>query len=112
MLSSRPHSGANASESSSWKLDASQTIVVSAPTSPTSEASGVPTFPATRTGSPAVRQRWPSSSATVVLPLVPGDGDEPVGEQAPGELELSEHRDPSLAGRGDRRRLRRERRGS
>ena len=39
--------------------------------SPTSDASGVPTLPATATGSPAARQTWPSSSATVVLPFVP-----------------------------------------
>ena len=31
----------------------------------------MPTLPATATGSPAVRQTWPSSSATVVLPFVP-----------------------------------------
>ena len=31
----------------------------------------MPTLPATATGSPALRQTWPSSSATVVLPFVP-----------------------------------------
>ena len=68
---SSAHSGAKSVESSSWKLDASQMTVASASRSPTSEASGVPTLPATATGSPATRHTWPSSSATVVLPLVP-----------------------------------------
>ena len=45
----------SSSVSSSWKLEASQTIVASASTSPASEASGVPTLPATATGSPALR---------------------------------------------------------
>ena len=31
----------------------------------------MPTFPATATGSAAVRQTWPRSSVTVVLPFVP-----------------------------------------
>ena len=70
-LSSTAHSGAKASESSSWKLEHSQTTVASAATSPTSEARGVPTLPATATGSAAVRQTWPRSSVTVVLPFVP-----------------------------------------
>ena len=33
------------------------------------------------------------------------DGDELVGHQAPGELDLAEHGDPALAGQGDDRRL-------
>ena len=65
------HSGEKYSVSSSWKLDASQTTVASASIASTSEASGVPTFPATATGRPAVRCRWPISSVVVVLPLVP-----------------------------------------
>ena len=64
-------SGANASESSAWKLDTSQTIVVASSTSPTSDDSGVPTFPASATGRSASRQIAPSSSVVVVLPFVP-----------------------------------------
>src|SRR4051812_47878767 len=45
--------------------------VVSGSISPTRELSGVPTLPATATGSSAARQISPQSSATVVLPLVP-----------------------------------------
>src|SRR5436190_220953 len=45
--------------------------VVSRSISPTRELSGVPTLPATATGSSAARQISPQSSATVVLPLVP-----------------------------------------
>ena len=41
--------------SSSWKLEHSQTTVASGSTSPTSSESGVPTLPATATGSPAPR---------------------------------------------------------
>ena len=33
-----------------------------------------------------------------------GDGDELVGEQAPGQLELADHRQPALARGGDQRR--------
>ena len=65
--------------------------------SPTSELSGVPTLPATATGSPASRWMWPISSVVVVLPLVPGDRDEPVRQQPPRELELAEHRHAPLA---------------
>ena len=64
-------SGAKPAASSAWKLDTSQTIVASASTAPTSADSGVPTLPATATGSPAARQIAPSSSTVVVLPLVP-----------------------------------------
>ena len=49
------HSGPKYSVSSSWKLEASQTTVASASIAPTSDASGVPTLPATATGLPAVR---------------------------------------------------------
>ena len=64
-------SGAKASASSAWKLETSQTITASGSTSPTSEDSGVPTFPATATGTPASVCTAPSSSTVVVLPLVP-----------------------------------------
>ena len=64
-------SGASASESSAWKLDTSHTMVASGSTSPTSEDSDVPTFPARATCSPASRQIAPSSSVVVVLPFVP-----------------------------------------
>ncbi len=64
-------SGANSTASSAWKLDTSQTTVASGPISPTSVDNGVPTLPATATGSRASRQIAPSSSTVVVLPLVP-----------------------------------------
>ncbi len=64
-------SGASSTASSAWKLDTSHTIVAAGSTSPTSADSGVPTLPATATGSPAARQIAPSSSTVVVLPLVP-----------------------------------------
>ena len=64
-------SGAKASASSAWKLETSHTITVSGLTAPTSEDSGVPTFPATAAGTPASRCTAPSSSTVVVFPLVP-----------------------------------------
>ena len=70
-LSSSAHSGANAEASSSWKLDASQTTVAAGSMLPTSEASGVPTFPATSAGTPASSWIAPSSTTVVVLPFVP-----------------------------------------
>ena len=72
----------------------------------------MPTLPATATGSPAVRQMWPSSSATVVLPFVPVTATKRFGKQPPGELELPDHRQAALARRGDRWRLSLEPRGS
>ena len=57
--------------SSAWKLDTSQTTTTRGPVCPTSDESGVPTFPATATGQPAARRTAPSISAVVVLPLVP-----------------------------------------
>ena len=57
--------------SSSWKEEDSQTTVASASSSPTSEETGVPTLPATATGSPASRWTWPIHSVVVVLPFVP-----------------------------------------
>ena len=64
-------SGASASESSAWKLDTSQTMVAPGSTVPHQRDSGVPTFPASATGSPASRQIAPSSSVVVVFPFVP-----------------------------------------
>ena len=64
-------SGASASESSAWKLETSHTMVAPGSTSPTRADSGVPTFPASATGSPASRQIAPSSSVVVVFPFVP-----------------------------------------
>ena len=111
-LSSTAHSGANASVSSSWKLEHSQTTVASAASSPTSEASGVPTFPATATGSPAVRQTWPRSSVTVVLPLVPVTATNRFGSSLHASSSSPIDVDAPLAGRGDDRGLRRHARGS
>ena len=47
------------------------TTVVAGASVPGSEVSAVPTLPATFTGSPASRCRWPISSTVVVLPLEP-----------------------------------------
>ena len=58
-------------ESSSWKLEASQTTVAAGSIAPARDASGVPTFPATSTGRPASRYMAPSNSTVVVFPLVP-----------------------------------------
>ena len=104
-------SGAKASESSAWKLDTSQTIVADSSSSPTSEASGVPTFPASATGSPASRQIAPSSSVVVVLPLVPVTATNGLGQQPPGQLELAEDLVALLARRDDHRGLVRHARG-
>ena len=71
MLSSTAQSGANAEASSSWKLDTSQTTTAAGSRPSTREASGVPTLPATATGTPAARCISASSSTVVVLPLVP-----------------------------------------
>src|SRR4029078_871373 len=74
-----------ASVSSSWNEDASATTVVPAASVPGSEVSAVPTLPATFTGRPASRHRWPTpywgrpasrygwpiSSPVVVFPLEP-----------------------------------------
>ena len=70
-LSSTAASGAKASVSSSWNEDASQTITAPGSSVPGRDASGVPTLPATTTGSPAVRWTWPISSTVVVLPFEP-----------------------------------------
>ena len=71
MFSSTATSGANAVESSSWKLDASQTTVAAGSMAPARELTGVPTLPATATGTPAARCIAPISSTVVVFPLVP-----------------------------------------
>ena len=70
-LSSTAASGANASVSSSWNEDASATTIVPGASVPGRPVSAVPTLPATLTGSPASRWRWPISSTVVVLPLEP-----------------------------------------
>jgi hypothetical protein len=64
-------SGAKAVVSSSWKDEASQTIVAAGSAEPTSDATAVPTLPATATGSPASRCTWPIHSVVVVFPFVP-----------------------------------------
>ena len=105
-LSRTAASGANASVSSSWNDDASQTIVVSGASVPGSDVSAVPTLPATVTGSPASRWMWPISSTVVVLPLEPVtamNSCSPSRRQP--SLELAEDGDPPLARRRDHRRL-------
>ena len=99
------HSGAKATLSSSWKLEHSQTMVASRSTSPTSRESGVPTLPATATGSPAVAVEVPEQLHRGRLAVGPGHREEAVGKRPPGELELSDHVDPALQGGGDHRRL-------
>ena len=105
-LSSTAASGAKASVSSSWKEDASHTTVAAGPTSPASEASAVPTLPATATGRPASRWTWPISSTVVVLPLEPVTARNSLGTSRQAELELAEHGDARRLARGaDHRRL-------
>ncbi len=91
-LSRTAHSGAKASESSSWKLEHSQTTIAAVAASPTSEARGVPTLPATATGSAAVRHRWPRSSVTVVLPFVPVTATKRFGSNRQASSSSSEDR--------------------
>ncbi len=55
--------------SSSWKLESSQTIHVSAGAS--TALSARPTLPATATSRPAARNIAPSHSVVVVFPFVP-----------------------------------------
>ena len=105
MLSSRAVSGANSSESSAWKLDTSQTTVTSAPSSPTSDDSGVPTLPATATGRPAARQIAPSSSAVVVLPFVPVTATKRTGSSRQASSSSPSTGSPTLARRADHGRL-------
>ena len=109
MLSSTAASGANASVSSSWNEETSQTTVdVGLERCPTSPLSASPTLPATATGRPASRWMWPIQLDRRRLAVRAGHGDELVGEQPPGELELAEHRQPRRARRGDHGRLRRD----
>ena len=91
--------------SSSWKLDASQTTVAAGSSSPASEESGVPTLPATATGSPAVRYRCPSSSTVVVLPLVPVTATNRFGIARQASSSSPDHVDPPLQRSSDHRRL-------
>ena len=87
------HSGANASESSSWKLEHSaDDRRVAGRRSPTSDASGVPTFPATATGSPARPVDVADQLGHGRLAVRPRDRDEAVGQHPPRRLELADHR--------------------
>ena len=84
-----------------------------ASTAPTSEASGVPTLPATATGRPASRWIAPSSSVVVVLPLVPVTATNAVRAAAarPARARRSP-RSRARSAQRDHRRLLRARRGS
>ena len=64
-------SGRNAEIDSSWKLLASTTVKLASLEMSTREISGVPIFPATCTGNPAVSRIWPTSDVVVVLPFEP-----------------------------------------
>ena len=64
-------SGRNAEIDSSWKLLASTTVKPVSLETSTREISGVPIFPATCTGNPAVSRMWPTSEVVVVLPFEP-----------------------------------------
>ena len=61
-------------------------------------ASGVPTLPATATGSPAVAVDVAEQLGRGRLAVGAGDGEEAVRERAPGQLELAGHLDAALAG--------------
>ena len=93
-LSSTAASGANASVSSSWNEDASQTITAPGSSVPGSEASAVPTLPATTTGAPAVAVDVADQLDRRRLAVGAGERDELVLEQPPAELELADHAQP------------------
>ncbi len=57
--------------SSSWNDDSSHTTMPSSGTSPAMPDSATPTLPATIAAAPAACSIAPTSSVTVVLPLVP-----------------------------------------
>ena len=103
--SGRPRTRARSAElSSSWKLEHSQTTVASGSIpSSASDASGVPTLPATATGSPGRPVEVADQLGRRRLAVGAGDRAEAVRDQAPGELELAGHLDPALARRGDHR---------
>ena len=61
-------------------------------TSPASEESGVPTLPATATGSPARAVEVTEQLDRGRLAVGPGDRDEAVRDRPPGQLELADHR--------------------
>ena len=104
-FSSTAASGANASVSSSWNDETSQTTTAPGRARRRARSAAVPTLPATATGSPASRWMCAEQLDRRRLAVRAGHGDERVGQQPPGELELAEHRDPALARRGDDRRL-------
>ena len=75
--------------------------------SPTSDATAMPTLPATATGSPASRWTWPIQLGRRRLAVRPRHRDEVVRQHPPGQLQLSHQRDPARARRlHDRRRVR------
>ena len=71
--------------------------------SPASALTGVPTLPATATGSPAARCIAPSSSTVVVLPFVPVTAQNSFGTQPPADLELADDLDAPARARAPRR---------
>ena len=78
---------------------------LSGSTAPTSDASGVPTFPATATGKPA----WPIDLAEQLhrggLAVRARHGQEAVWQQAPGQLELAGDLEPARERLGHHGRL-------
>ena len=58
-------------EPSSWKLETSQTKIVSFPFSKHTEVSGTPMFPQSTTSKPFSFKIFATSMAVVVLPFVP-----------------------------------------
>ena len=106
-LSSTAASGANATVSSSWNDDASQTTSRPGRASPASDVSAVPTLPATATGSPASRWMWPISSVVVVLPFEPVTAMNSLGSSRQASSSSPTTGSPrSRAARDDRRLLR------
>ena len=88
-----PPRARSASVSSSWNDEASQTTVAtgSRPRRPASV--GRPDVAATADRQPRPRGgSWPISSTVVVLPFVPVTATNSLSQQAPGELELAQHR--------------------
>ena len=112
-LSSTAASGANASVSSSWKDEASQTTVASRrDVARPATATGVPTLPATATGSPAARWIVADQLGRRRLAVRAGHRDELVAAAAARPSSSSPmHRHAALARRRDDRRLARARPG-
>ena len=90
-LSRTATSGANATESSSWNEEHSQTIVASGSSVVAERGERRADVAGDPGGHPGLAKTWPSHSVTVVLPFVPVTATKRFGSQPPAELELADH---------------------